>query len=239
VRDIRRESNLTITIRDDQVSGVLGYGDRPVPDRVQAILREIKTEAVRVVRPACTMLRASPDLLTRSTFLNQLDDAVFCLVTIGDGVEKAMEAYDHAGEIGKALIMNVFGSVATEAAADAANALIRDDITGEGLRCTRRFSPGYGGWDLSEQCWILPVLDAEALGVTLTDGCMMVPRKSISFAVNVGENPVEMRDDNECEACELVNCAYRRKTVINEENGRQWKTFIGPDSNYCPLDRWS
>ncbi len=136
-------------------------------------------------------------------------------------------------------MLNVIGSVAVEEAAEAANAIIRDDVTREGLRCTKRFSPGYGGWDLSEQRWILRVLDGESLGVTLTDGCMMVPRKSITFAVNVGKNPVEMRDDNECEACELVNCAYRRKTVIKGENGKPCKTFIGPDSNYCPLDRWS
>ena len=147
--DIRRETDLTIVIEEDEVVGMLGYSDRPVPHRVQEILAEIKAETAPLLKPACAILRASAELLARSPFLKELDAAVLCLVTIGDGVEKAMEACDHAGEIGKALIMNVFGSVAAEAAADAANELIRDDVAREGLRCTRRFSPGYGGWDLA------------------------------------------------------------------------------------------
>jgi len=239
VSEVRRESGFPIEIQPDEVSGLLGYNDRPVPDRVQIVLQEIEAEATPLLEPACTILRATSDLLSGSGFLQQLDDAVLCLVTIGAGVEHAMEAYDRAGEIGRALMMNVFGSAAAEATADAANAFIREDIEREGLRCTRRFSPGYGGWDVSEQQWVLPALEGHSLGVSLTDGCMMVPRKSITFAVNVGENPAEMRDDNACDGCELINCKYRRETVTIEENGITCTTFIAQLSNFCPLDRWS
>jgi hypothetical protein len=238
VADIRQEINFPIEIKRAEVAGLLGYADRPIPDRVLAVLAEIESEAAPVLAPACAIRRAEPDLLRRSTFLKDLDAAVLCLVTIGGGVEKIMETYDRRGEMGKALVANVFGSAAAEAAADVANAFIRDDVVREGLRCSRRFSPGYGGWDVAEQRWILPALEGDALGVELTDGCMMVPRKSITFAVNIGERPVEMRDDNACNGCELINCAYRRETVVKEENGVTWTTFIGPDSNYCPLNRW-
>lgn len=237
--DIRRELDFPIEIQPDEVSGLLGYADRAVPDRVREMLGEIEEEATPLLQPACAILRADTEFLSRSIFLKDLDAAVLCLVTIGDGVEKAMDAYGRAGEIGKALIMNVFGSAAAEAAADAANDFIRNDVAREGLRCSRRFSPGYGGWDVAEQRWILSALEGDALGVTLTEGCMMVPRKSITFAVNVGENPMEMREDNACDGCELINCSYRRETMVKEENGKKWTTFIGPDSNYCPLDRWS
>ena len=237
--EIRRDSGFPIEIRQGEVSGLLGYNDRPIPERVQTVLREAEAEAAPLLEPACTILRASPDMLSRSPFLQQLDDAVLCLVTIGDGVERAMDAYDRTGEIGKALMMNVIGSAAAEATADAANAFIRDDVAREGLRCTRRFSPGYGGWDVAEQRWVLPALDGESLGVSLTEGCMMVPRKSITFAVNVGENPAEMRNDNACDGCELINCKYRRETVTTEENGITCTTFIAQLSNFCPLDRWN
>jgi len=239
VPEIRRESGFSIEIQQDEVSGLLGYNDRPIPERVQAVLEEIEARATPLLEPACTILRPGADVLSRSPFLQHLDDAVLCLVTIGDGVESAMDAYDRAGEIGRALMMNVFGSAAAEATADVANAIIREDVAREGLRCTRRFSPGYGGWDISEQRWLLPALDGTSLGVSLTEGCMMVPRKSITFAVNVGENPAEMRDDNACDGCELINCKYRRETVTTEENGITCTTFIAPNSDYCPLDRWS
>jgi hypothetical protein len=239
VSEIRRESGFPIEIQPGEVSGLLGYNDKPIPERVQRVLEEIETEGTPVLEPQCTILRATRDMLAGSPFLKQLEDAVLCLVTIGGGVERAMEAYDRAGEIGRALMMNVFGSAAAEATADAANAFIREDIEREGLRCTRRFSPGYGGWDVSEQRWVLPALDGASLGVSLTEGCMMVPRKSITFAVNVGKNPAEMRDDNACDGCELINCKYRRETVTTEENGITCTTFIAPNSDFCPLDRWS
>jgi hypothetical protein len=236
---IQRHKQMPVVVALDEVCGQLGYGDRPVPERVRDLLREVEAEATPLLEPACAIVRAESQALARSPFLGNLDAVVLCLVTIGDKVERAMEKYESAGEIGRALVLNVFGSVAAEATANAANTIIRDENARDGLRCSRRFSPGYGGWEVSEQRWILAALEGEALGVTLTEGCMMVPRKSITFAVSVGENPVEMREDNACDGCELINCSYRRKTVVKEENGRRWTTFIGPDSNYCPLDRWS
>jgi hypothetical protein len=239
VTDLRRESGFPIAVRSDEVSALLGYTDRPVPPRVRRLVDDVEAEATPLLRPACAILRAQRDLLRASPFLQRLDDAVLCLVTIGDGVERAMDRYERSGEIGRALVMNVFGSAAAEATADAANALIRDEVEREGLRCTRRFSPGYGGWDVSEQRWLMRALEAASLGVSLTEGCMMVPRKSISFAVNVGENPVDMREDNACDGCGLANCRYRRVTVTTEENGITCTTFIAPNSDYCPLGRWS
>ena len=237
--DTRREFDFPIEIKEDEVSSLLGYVHRPIPERVREVLAEVNEEAHPLVRPACAIRRADARLLAGSVFLKELDDVVLCLVTIGDGVEKAMAAYSDAGEMGKALIMNVFGSAAAEATAEAANVFIRREVAARGLRCSRRFSPGYSGWDVSDQSWILPALDGRALGVTLTQGCMMVPRKSITFAVSVGDNPIDMRDDNACDGCELINCQYRRETVVTEENGKKCTTFTGPESNYCPLDRWS
>ena len=237
--EVRRLTGFPIDIKADEVSRLLGYVDRAIPDRVRDVLDQVEAEAMPLLEPACAIVRATPDLLSHSQFLKTLDRAVLCLVTIGDGIEKAMDAHESDGAIGKALIMNVFGSAAAEATADAANALIREDVAREGLRCSRRFSPGYGGWDVSEQRWLLPTLDGDSLGVTLTAGCMMVPRKSITFAVHIGKAPIEMRDDNACDGCELINCEYRRETVVKEENGKRWTTFIGPASGYCPLDRWN
>jgi hypothetical protein len=239
MREIRHEAGFAIDIRADEIARLLGYVDRPIPDRVRAALQEVEAEATPLLHPACTIVRATSDVLAGSPFLERLDRVALCLVTIGEGVEKAMDAYERAGSIGKALIMNVFGSAAAEATADAANAFVRDDAAREGLRCSRRFSPGYGGWDVSEQRWLLPLLDGKSLGVSLTDGCMMVPRKSITFAVHIAQRPIEMRDDNACDGCELINCQYRRVTVVKEENGKKWTTFTGPESGYCPLDRWS
>ena len=44
----------------------------------------------------------------------------------------------------------------------------------------------------------------------MTEGCMMVPRKSITFAVTCGEDVVELHDRNMCDDCDMEQCRFRR-----------------------------
>jgi len=107
-------------------------------------------------------------------------------------------------------------SVAEGAAAQAVGAsLIEsycDEIqakldTGE-LKQRPRFSPGYGDWDLVEQKLLFKVLDcAKTIGLTLTEGCMMVPSKSVTAIIGLGKtNDCVI---NKCMTCTNVNCPYR------------------------------
>jgi len=234
-----RKNDLSIAIRRDEISRLLGYGGRQAPARVRRLLTEVEKEAQALLRPACARLQMDTAALARSPFLRDLDAVVLCLVTIGPALEEVVKAHHHAGELSRSLVLNAYGSAAVEVAADAANEIIRRDVERRELLCSRRFSPGYGGWDVSEQRWILEVLEAERLGVSLTDGCMMVPHKSSTFAVNTGTNPIEMRHDNACDSCGLTTCDYRRQTVVSEEKGKTCTTFVGPESNFCPRDKWS
>jgi hypothetical protein len=236
---VQRERNLPVSIPPGEVPRLLGYGEADVPERVQRLLAEVEREAQRLLQPACAWLRSEGGVWTQSPYLRELEEVALCLVTVGPCLEEAVDVQHRAGDLGRSLILNAYGSAAAEAAADAANRLIREAVEGEGLRCSRRFSPGYGGWDVSEQRWIVKVLDGERLGVALTEGCMMEPRKSITFAVNIGEDPKEMREDNPCDSCDLEDCSHRRTTTVAERKGRAWTTFTGPESSFCPRDRWS
>lgn len=234
-----RNHDLSIALRRDEISRLLGYGDRQAPARVRRLLTAVEKEAQALLRPACVRLQMDAAALARSPFLQDLDAVVLCLVTIGPALEEAVKAHHHAGELGRSLVLNAYGSAAVEGTANVANEIIRGDVERRELLCSRRFSPGYGGWDVSEQRWILEALEAERLGVSLTEGCMMVPHKSSTFAVNIGTNPIEMRHDNACDSCGLTTCDYRRQTVVTEEKGKTCTTFVGPESNFCPRDKWS
>ena len=73
-----------------------------------------------------------------------------------------------------------------------------------------RISPGYGRWAIEGQPRLLALLPARELGITLTEGLMMVPRKSVSFATRVGaDDGVAPRDRRRCCRCELLSCPYR------------------------------
>ena len=56
---------------------------------------------------------------------------------------------------------------------------------------------------------IFELVEAGRIGVSLSAGCMMIPRKSVSFAVHVAREPETLRSENSCENCGRKNCEYR------------------------------
>jgi hypothetical protein len=208
---IQRLYNLEINIKREEVTRLLGYGRGEVPDRVKKILSEIEERAPELLDPKCAWRRLRRHDLSHSPYLYHVDAVALCLVTIGPKLEEALEDYKREGQLGRALVLDMYGSAAAEAAADAANAVIESALTEKGYYCSNRFSPGYACWDVKEQKWVLPTLEGEELGVTLTEGFMMSPRKSITFAVTFGETPVQSKHDHTCANCGMVDCLYKRE----------------------------
>ena len=108
------------------------------------------------------------------------------------------------------------GSVAEGAAAQAVSAALIESYCDEvqakgdtgGLAQRPRFSPGYGDWDLAEQRLIFPVLNcAKLIGLTLTDGCMMAPSKSVTAVIGLSDDVQCVW--NKCMTCGNINCPYR------------------------------
>ncbi len=109
-------------------------------------------------------------------------------------------------------------SVAEGAAAQAvAAALIEsycDEIQSgadtQGLLQRPRFSPGYGDWDLAEQHKLFAVTNcSKIIGLTLTEGMMMAPSKSVTAVIGLSEDGMCVQ--NKCMACGNVDCPYREE----------------------------
>ena len=107
-------------------------------------------------------------------------------------------------------------SVAEGAAAQAVAAALIESYCDEvqarfdtgGLAQRPRFSPGYGDWDLAEQRLLFPVLNcAKLIGLTLTEGCMMAPSKSVTAVIGLSEDVQCVW--NKCMTCGNINCPYR------------------------------
>lgn len=107
-------------------------------------------------------------------------------------------------------------SVAEGAAAQAVAASLIESYCDEvqarqdtdGLSQRPRFSPGYGDWDLAEQKLLFSVLDcAKLIGLTLTDGIMMAPSKSVTAVIGLSQEA--QCAWNKCMTCGNINCPYR------------------------------
>lgn len=133
------------------------------------------------------------------------------LCTIGPELEKRVKELMSTGHEPEGFILDAVGSVAAEATADVVNAKLCHWAAAQGLVATPRFSPGYGGWLLKEQRVIFRLLPAEKIGMRLNQACMMIPRKSISFAVTFQKEAEGQKVENPCARCGLTNCPFRRK----------------------------
>ncbi len=132
------------------------------------------------------------------------------LCTIGEELETEASKLTKSGELVRGLIVDILGSEIVEMVADYANSLICKEAMGRGLFAGKRFSPGYGIFELGWQKNFFALLPAESIGVKLLPSMMMFPRKSISFAVNIYKEKKGEGGSLVCRFCDKIDCKERR-----------------------------
>lgn len=206
---IYRADGFNISVQRAEVARYLGYGTHEIPERVAKMMDDIEANAPSLLEPTCAYRTMTNDEFYHSHYVCHISAIVACLVTIGGKLEEVVTKYKLSGDLSHALILDSYGSAAAEAAADVAEAMIREKISESGLKASPRFSPGYGGWNVAEQKWVFAAVEGDKIGVRLTPGQMLVPRKSITFAMTIGDQPVDMRAADVCEHCGMVNCRFK------------------------------
>ena len=105
------------------------------------------------------------------------------VVTIGHKLEKRIQDFTKEGSMSNAVILDTVGSVAVESVTDYINELVTANARKSGYKTTKRYSPGYGDWQLKEQKGLLNLLKTSQIRVTLTSGYQMQPQKSVSGVI--------------------------------------------------------
>ena len=108
----------------------------------------------------------------------------------------------------KGYIYDLAGSEIAEAAADLMQERLREMMENEGLLITNRYSPGYCGWNVSEQHNLFRLLPDNYCGITLTGSALMIPIKSVSGMIGIG--PQVKHNPYTCSICNMKDCIYRR-----------------------------
>jgi len=108
----------------------------------------------------------------------------------------------------KGYVYDVVGSEIVEAAADLMQKELEKAISATGNRITNRYSPGYCGWDVSEQHKLFQLLPDNFCGIRLTQSALMDPVKSVSGIIGIGKE-VKMNPYT-CKLCDLETCVYRK-----------------------------
>ncbi|MFN7940721.1 MAG: hypothetical protein U0X73_03935 [Thermoanaerobaculia bacterium] len=224
-----------LTLPRADVLHFLGYpaGREPRP-RIADALEEFLAVARRLVRGrgVWTTLppQSAPEVGLEPLAATGL---AIGLVTAGGAIVEAASARLARGDATGALLLDACGSAAAEETADRCSAAIVAALAGDpaptaiadgpppaeperAAAVSCRISPGYGRWPLAAQPALFARLPHREIGVRLEPSLLMVPRKSVSFAMWLGADARPLAGLSGCARCELESCRYRRAPRVVE-----------------------
>ena len=192
----------------------MGYhGEEPdeaTRKEVQAVLEEVRPW----LRPqfCYLVIKELPEFDMGKIILRQLRGSeayALFICTSGTEYEAYLQRLKDNGDMVRVFIADALGSVIAEHCADQMEICLQESIDKLGWRHTNRFSPGYCGWHVSQQQLLFPLFGGQTCGVCLTESSLMVPIKSVSGIIGLGEKVRKL--DYTCGLCDFKQC-YKRKS---------------------------
>lgn len=104
-------------------------------------------------------------------------------VTLGSKLDHKVAELSGSREVTRAFLLNSYGAEAAEALMESLNRVITALTQDQGQETTKRYSPGYGDWPITAQRELLKALQAERIGIQLTEHYAMLPEKSVSAII--------------------------------------------------------
>ncbi len=213
-------------VRKSEIYRYLGYSKRKkieITPEIDSLIDECIADLEKVITPA-TVYKRLPlawldektievgDMQVASTSLAknlQGCHEVFLFgATIGIGVDRMIKRAE-LSKMAKAAIYQATGAEMVECVCDELNEQLRQDVAQEGLYLKPRFSPGYGGTPLSLQRDFERILHMSAIGISLTETCLMVPSKSVTAFIGITDQ--KTKSVSGCAACDQQDCPSRKE----------------------------
>jgi len=141
------------------------------------------------------------------------------VATIGPELEAKVTDCFKQGQRLKGLILDAMGSSATENMRFAIRDILVKEVEKRGYTLSSPVSPGGASWPITEQFKLFKLVPADSIGVRLTGTAMMVPRKSSSMVMGLGENMPTWSATERCDMClRGADCPYRFQPERQCEN---------------------
>ncbi|MFH1638702.1 MAG: hypothetical protein ABIB93_00020 [Chloroflexota bacterium] len=132
------------------------------------------------------------------------------VATIGPGLEARVTECFKQGHYLSGLVLDALGNASTENLRPAVREIISKETAKQGFQTSSSVSPGGISWPLVEQYKLFNLVPADAINVRLTETAMMVPAKSISMVMGLGEDMPVWDAAQRCDMCSCgKGCMYR------------------------------
>lgn len=143
--------------------------------------------------------------------LNKSSFLIIAVSTLGQDFDEISPRTCSGNDLLEVMIFDAMGNAALKDLSRRFWLELAGKYKQEGLGLTRRCSPGENGWPLQEQEVLFNLLDAGAIGVSLTESLMMKPIKSLSMVYGVTGGSEVSLVNHDCSECNLIKCPYREQ----------------------------
>lgn len=139
------------------------------------------------------------------------------LITIGNRIEKKASTLMGAGEHLKGFLFDSLGNLALGKTSFFIHSKIKEEAEKNQLRTSNFLSPGQFDWDVNEQKKFFSILPGEKVGINLNNSSLMIPEKSLSFLVGLGDSLDTGKEV--CQYCSLQDkCFVFQFKKLNHNN---------------------
>jgi hypothetical protein len=196
---------LNISVKREQLLRELGYREPPEP-KILEIVEDVLGLLDDLIEPRLVFKEIGhqeglPSFLAGAA-LQYAGSS-----TLGPKLEKRVKAFFDGGKPAESYVLDTAGSVAITQAGNLLWQRIRRDAASRGFTGGLRRTPGCRGIEMETQRWIFQMLADAEPGITLTESCMMVPRKSLSFLARFGG---KLKQAFSCKGCpQYAVCTLR------------------------------
>lgn len=156
--------------------------------------------------------------------INLLSPAKRChlsAATIGMALEKKVSELNERNEVLRGWMLDMVGVIAIEKLREQLRRIFELRAEERGWRLGPLMQPGsLSGWSLKGQRALLNLLPTREIGLHLNEKCVMVPQKSVSGLVGMGEGYGASMAEYYCEECPRLTCPWRRNRNYESIGGR-------------------
>jgi hypothetical protein len=183
---VEKIENFTVEFDEKKILRLIGYKKRPteIKEPIKSLITEEKEKLDYLLHPASIYTIVGYDETNKHLVFKDAEKVAICICTIGPELEQEVKELMEKNEMTRALILDALGSEAAEEVAIQSDRILAEKAREMNLWPSKRFSPGYAKWEIKEQRFIFRILPAADIEVRLTESCMMVPRKSVSYRIN-------------------------------------------------------
>lgn len=213
------------TIDKNETLRYLGYRGQNIDDDTARRIEEMSKLCLKVAKPAYRYEKYDLKFIDEGVELlgtgiifhgndikSHLTGAKFLYLmaaTLGHDCDRTALRLE-SRSIADAVCFNAASVSLIEAVSDRAQKEINAIHSPFGFSVGGRYSPGYGDFPLTQQKDVLKLLKCEeSLGITLTEGYLMLPRKSVTSVIGLYEEKPEERVS--CTVCTMREwCEFRK-----------------------------